>query len=178
MVTRLTPFFFLFAISGFSTSVSAQDLVIHKTYVSSEQIKEMCLTLYNKIKSDNFTPDFLVGLSRGGLVPLGFLAGEQMFDNRATKILNLKSYTKAGNQTELKVLLPMHLEDLKDAKSLLIIDDMVDSGKTLDYVYALFKRTFTNAVIKTATLFYKTSSKIKPDYYVQETEDWIVFPWE
>ncbi len=149
-----------------------------KLMVSSDQVQTLCMDLYHKIKSDNFAPDFLVGLSRGGLVPLGFLAGEQMFDNRATKIINVKSYSKSGCQTELRVILPMHLEDMQAAKSILIIDDLVDSGKTLDYVYALFKTTFPNAAIKTATLFYKTSSKIKPDYYVQEINDWVVFPWE
>jgi xanthine phosphoribosyltransferase len=149
-----------------------------KLMVSSDQVQTLCMDLYHKIKSDNFVPDFLVGLSRGGLVPLGFLAGEQMFDNRATKIINVKSYTKSGCQTALRMFMPAHLEDLQNARSILIIDDLVDSGKTMSYVFDLFKRTFPTACIKTATLFYKKSSTIKPDYFVQETDDWVVFPWE
>lgn len=166
-----------FLILSFASSLVAETAP-QKLMVSPDQVQTLCMDLYHKIKSDNFVPDFLVGLSRGGLVPLGFLAGEQMFDNRATKIINVKSYSKSGCQAELRVILPMHLEDMQAAKSILIIDDLVDSGKTLDYVYALFKTTFPNAVIKTATLFYKASSKIKPDYYVQEIHDWVIFPWE
>jgi hypoxanthine phosphoribosyltransferase len=48
----------------------------------------------------------------------------------------------------------------------------------LDFVIKLIKEALPNATIKTAVLFYKPKSKIKPDYYVEETTDWIVFPWE
>ena len=166
-----------FSILSFTSLLVAEDAP-RKLMVTCEQVQVLCSRLYHKIQSDGFVPDFLVGLSRGGLVPLGFLAGEQMFDNRATKIINIKSYVKSGHQTELRMFIPAHLEDLKDARSILIIDDLVDSGKTMEYVYTLFKRTFPTARIKTGTLFYKKSSTIKPDYFVQETDDWVIFPWE
>ena len=54
-------------------------------------------------------------------------------------------------------------------KTALIVDDIADTGKTLDGFQMLFP---------TATLFYKPRSIIKPTFYVEETEDWIVYPWE
>jgi hypoxanthine phosphoribosyltransferase len=50
----------------------------------------------------------------------------------------------------------------------LIVDDIADTGKTL--------KDLGNHT--TATLFYKERSIIKPTFYVEQTKDWIVFPWE
>lgn len=51
----------------------------------------------------------------------------------------------------------------------LIVDDIADTGITLRKCGNLYT---------TATLFYKPRSKVKPDFYVEETTKWIVFPWE
>lgn len=53
--------------------------------------------------------------------------------------------------------------------SVLIVDDIADTGVTLDGKQFLFP---------IATLFYKPRSIVKPTFYVEETSDWIVFPWE
>jgi xanthine phosphoribosyltransferase len=45
-------------------------------------------------------------------------------------------------------------------------------------VTKLLKQNLTTAIIKSAVLFYKPTSTFKPDYYAQETTEWIVFPWE
>ena len=51
----------------------------------------------------------------------------------------------------------------------IIVDDIADTGLTL--------RKF-GVIYATATLFYKPRSDIKPNFYVEETDKWIVFPWE
>jgi hypoxanthine phosphoribosyltransferase len=53
-------------------------------------------------------------------------------------------------------------------RTTLIVDDIADTGKTLKGY-----QDFT-----TATLFYKPRSIVKPTFYVRETTNWIVFPWE
>lgn len=53
--------------------------------------------------------------------------------------------------------------------TILVVDDIADTGRTLDGKQMLFP---------TATLFYKPRSIVKPTFYVRETTDWIVFPWE
>ena len=59
---------------------------------------------------------------------------------------------------------------------ILLVDDVADSGKSLQLVYEhLLKKA---KEIKTLTIFYKPWSSILPDYYVKETRAWIVFPWE
>lgn len=51
---------------------------------------------------------------------------------------------------------------------LLVVDDVADTGETLKWF----------RVFITATLHYKQRSKFKPNFYVKETENWIVYPWE
>jgi len=54
-------------------------------------------------------------------------------------------------------------------ENILIVDDIADTGLTL--------KKYGNLYL-TATLFYKARSSVKPDFYVEETTKWIVFPWE
>lgn len=58
-----------------------------------------------------------------------------------------------------------------DYQSTIIVDDIADTGETLEHYVRLGFRY-------TATLFYKKRSIIKPTFYVRETDKWIVFPWE
>jgi len=51
----------------------------------------------------------------------------------------------------------------------IVVDDIADTGITLKKCGNLYL---------TATIFYKQRSEIKPDFYVEETDKWIVFPWE
>jgi len=59
---------------------------------------------------------------------------------------------------------------------LLIVDDIIDTGKT--YEQFLERTEDINIKFTFATLFYKPISPYIPDIYVKETTSWIVFPWE
>ncbi len=166
---------FTFFFSLLTMNIHAQ---VTKTYIQFDDIKLMCASIYQQAQKDNFQPDLLIGICRGGLVPLGILAGEPMFNNRTILTVDVTSYDENGEQKELKVLFPVHLDDYKDAQSVLIIDDLVDSGLTIDCIVRMIKQELPNATVKVATLFYKKRSKIIPDYFAQEATDWIVFPWE
>jgi len=151
---------------------------VKKTYVSLDRIKSMCTDIYQQVQKDNLKPSLLLTMCRGGLIPTGLLAGEEMFNNRNVVTISIESYDDDNQQGELTLRFPAHLEDYANFNTILIIDDIADSGKTLEFVIKLLKEHLPNATIKTAVLFYKPKSKIKPDYYVEETTDWIVFPWE
>lgn len=148
-----------------------------KEYVESEKVRTMCKELCTIIKNDGFEPDLLIGLSRGGLQPVGLLAGEKQFNLRNVSTIALTSYS-GEKQGEINLVMPLHIEDYKKFKSILIVDDLVDSGKTMEYIKNLLQNELPESTIKTAVLYYKPCSRIKPDYFVEETEAWIVFPWE
>lgn len=159
-----------------SSSIMSMD--IKKTHVSFERIVEMCSILHQQMQVAGFEPDLLVSIARGGDFPGAVLASEHAFNNRHKVSINVASYGADHQQRELKLLLPVHTEDYKDFKSILVIDDIADTGHTLELVTELLKKGVPTATIQTAVLFYKLKSKVKPNYYVEETADWIVFPWE
>ncbi len=151
---------------------------IKKQYVQWQEVEALCALVHKKIVNDRYQPDLLIGLSRGGLIPLGYLSGEKMFDIRDTYAIALRSYdhTKQG---ALSVRVPVHAQDFQRYKSILVIDDLIDSGKTMSFVLSLLQQHAGNAKVRTVVLFYKSAkASITPDYYAQETENWIVFPWE
>ena len=69
----------------------------------------------------------------------------------------------------LNIPLVSNIEGIK-REELLIVDDIADTGVTLEKL--------TGMCIATATLFYKKRSTVKPTFYVVNTDKWIVFPWE
>ncbi len=133
-----------------------------KRYITFEEIMD---TLYNL--PDDYLSGFdkVIAITRGGLFITGFLT--QKFGFRNVDTLSFKSYEEQeqGNLQILKAQV-----DLSD--KILVIDDIADSGKSLE-VAKLF---YPNA--KTFTFHYKAHSTVKPDYYMFETTEWIVYPWE
>ncbi len=151
---------------------------IPKQNINTNVIKNMCQELYNTINNESYARDLIIGISRGGLVPLGYLAGEKMFNTRNTMSIAVESY-ESDQQGEITLLHPIHFEDFKKYKNILVVDDIVDSGQTIRFVLDTLKANLPNASIKTAVLYHKPKvAALTPDYYVQETDDWIVFPWE
>ena len=65
--------------------------------------------------------------------------------------------------------------EFKDGK-LLVVDDIVDTGKTYDRFIEI--AGLMNIDFYTATLYYKPGSEYLPDLFLLQTNDWIVFPWE
>jgi hypoxanthine phosphoribosyltransferase len=62
----------------------------------------------------------------------------------------------------------------KIREPILIIDDVIDTGDTIRAVKRRIKRTN----IGVAVIFKKPWSRVQPDYYVAQTDRWVVFPWE
>ena len=62
-------------------------------------------------------------------------------------------------------------------KKVLVIDEVADSGECLELVKRLLKKQRPKS-IKTAVLHKKPGSVHKPDYFIEETKSWIVYPWE
>lgn len=116
----------------------------------------------------------VVGISRGGL-PLGVALSHKF--NLPFSVVGVSSYNDLTNEQETLVCdTPDVIFEGWDGP-ILICDDIADSGKTLQF---LLNKIADNPsiVTTTATIYYKESSLIKPDFYVEVTDKWIVFPWE
>lgn len=118
--------------------------------------------------------DWYVAISRGGLVPACFLA--QITEQRNIDTFCMWSYT--GEKPTLPAHTPKEFLHIA-GKKVLLIDDLVDSGATMESAIYWLNRWEPES-ITTAVVFKKDCSKFTPDYWVEEIPggQWITFPWE
>ncbi len=136
------------------------------------EISEMCETLASKVKE--YKPDILVGISRGGLVPVRLLS--DILDNRNVAIMKIEFYTGIGERAkEPKVTQPLTIDIT--GKRVLIVDDVADTGHSL-MVASEYVKSKGASECRIATLHFKPTSAFKPDYYLASTDAWIIYPWE
>lgn len=152
-----------------------QNLDNQKYLVPSwEEMGENCFLLAQKILKKEKKIDRLVALVKGGLTwsrtLLDYLGIEEL------SAFQVKFYSNIGKTAERPVIvqsLPIMVEN----ESILLFDDVTDSGETLTIASDYLKMCGAKS-ITTASLFLKPWAKIKPDYYAQSTDAWIVFPHE
>ena len=142
--------------------------------VSWDQSYQMTFYLFEKITEDNFFPDIIVGIARGGWIPARLLA--DFYGNRRTANIKIEFYDNTSRATKNPIITQEISEDVK-GKVILVVDDVADTGKSLDAAIKHIKEMGAKE-IRTATLYFKQHSIIKPDYYIKETKSWIVYPWE
>lgn len=142
-----------------------------KSYYSYELFKNDTQILVDKCRS--FNPDILLAVARGGLTLSHLMA--QALNIRDLYTLNSIHYDE---QTKLDTFNIFNIPNISHAKKVLIIDDIIDSGETMVEVLKILKEKFPNIEFKIATLFYKSSAIIKPDFTIRETNEWIEFFWE
>ena len=144
------------------------------THLTWDDIQLLSEKVTEKIALNGFIPDLVVAISRGGFDPARIFC-DQLQIKRLTSI-QIEYYTGI-NETNAtpKTVFPLNA-DIKDLK-VLVVDDVSDSGKSLlhakDYLEGLGP-----AEVKSATLHYKPWSKYRPDYYAEEVETWVIYPWE
>ncbi|MCK9281411.1 MAG: phosphoribosyltransferase domain-containing protein [Melioribacteraceae bacterium] len=131
---------------------------ITKRFVSYSKYSMILSELVENIKNSKKKFDYVCGLTRGGL-PIAVHLSH-----------NLKC--KFITQSEL-------CETVIAGYSVLIVDDIADTGKSFEGIKVFLKERSLNKEYF-ASLFYKQRSSVKPDYYNNLIPDneWIVFPWE
>jgi len=142
-----------------------------KTHYNFEEFREDIKLLSKQIKEYN--PDCLVPIARGGLTIGHFLA--ESLEIRDVVVINTKSYDKDKKLDKVEVF---NIPNLKGFKRIVIVDDISDSGDTLEEVIKVIKTIYPDIEIKIATIFYKPTSKVIPDFKLKENKRWIVFFWE
>ncbi|MHA1947729.1 MAG: phosphoribosyltransferase [Candidatus Hodarchaeales archaeon] len=152
--------------------------------LSWQEIDYLARQLYNLVKSDGYTPEIILGISRGGWIPARLLS--DMFEARylleGHKTSSILTSMQVGfytgiAETHTKPVIAQDVGVDIFQKKILLIDDLADSGESLQCALDYLELKNPKEV-KIATLLYKPWSKIKPDYYVEEAEEWVVFPHE
>ncbi len=113
----------------------------------------------------------VVAITRGGMAPAMIVSRE--LDIRTVDTISIKSYDHQS-QSDAVVLKHPDAELMGDGTGILIIDDLVDSGKTLEVV----RKSFPNAHF--ATVYAKPKGRPQVDTFITEVsqDTWIFFPWD
>ena len=117
--------------------------------------------------------DVILGISRGGLTLAHFM-GEAL---NLRQVVTLNSIHYEGTQ-KLDSFNIFNIPNLSQAKKVLILDDIIDSGETMAEILKLLKQQFPQTTFQVATLFYKKTALLKADFTIKEAPAWIDFFWE
>ncbi len=139
-----------------------------------DQIYEMLLRLAERIRGDDFHPDAIVGISRGGWPPARVMS--DLLGNPELANVGVEFYLGVA-ETKREPVITQPLSMPVENKRVLVMDDVADTGRSLRLVKDCIENMGAKTV-KVATIYYKPWSSIIPDYYEKETRLWIVFPWE
>jgi xanthine phosphoribosyltransferase len=113
----------------------------------------------------------VVAITRGGMAPAMIVARE--LDIRMVDTISVRSYNHQA-QSEPKVIKAPDMNVVGDGTGVLIIDDLVDTGKTLEVV----RKHMPKAHV--ATVYAKPSGRPMVDTFITEVsqDTWIFFPWD
>ena len=142
-----------------------------KIYYSYEQCIKDCKVLLPQIKFYN--PDALVSIARGGLT-IGHLLACGL-DTNSLYTINSIHY---NDTSKLDCFDIKNIPDLSKCKKVVLIDDISDSGETLQEIKKLLEKRYLYCEFKIATIFYKKDAIVQPDFKVHEAKGWIEFFWE
>ncbi len=118
----------------------------------------------------DYDPDCIVGVLYGGGVPAVMLARRL---SKPLYLIGVRHY-EDDQPAELSVWQP----PTEVRGRVLVVDDIVDTGGTVAKVLEAIEKGADS--VRVASLFYKTHSTVKPDYFCEEVDPelWVVFPWE
>ena len=145
---------------------------------SWDHIENLGFQLYMEIKNSGFQPTIMAGVSRGGLVPARILSDLFLAEEyKVTLAIMQVGFYSGIDKTNKDPIIYQDLPGHVYGKNILLVDDVADSGVSLDFAIQ-YLRMKKPAEIRVATLYYKPWSSFKPDFFIEETSSWIVFPHE
>ena len=159
---------------------------LKKHFYSWHDVELMCQSIVMQMYKDEWRPDYIVGLTRGGNIPATIISNQTDISCHALKI----SF-RDDEETESNCWMS---EDAFNGKKILVIDDINDTGETLNYLCQDWQQncipddikwdTVWDDNVRFATLTENMASGFgNVRYYSHEInkaeEDvWLVYPWE
>ena len=165
---------------------------MNERFIAADDLLLDSFRLAANIYEADYQPDFLVGLWRGGsAVGIAVQEGLDYFGTKTDHIAIRTSYTGVPGYSQMVSKagsirvhgLQYLLENLCSHHSMLIVDDVYSTGSSVSAVITqLARKTRRNLPqdIRIATVWYRPTEKTlrTPDYFVHETKDWLVLPYE
>ena len=146
---------------------------MEKIYFTIEEMIDSIRNISEQLTRSNFDPEVIISVNRGGCIPGIYLSH---YINKPHEVINieLRASKKEPDLNSIK-------DKIRQFSSVLIIDDINDSGKTIGVIKDLSKNLTTK--IHFAVLINKSESTSKVEYYGKVVNSkvndyWYVFPWE
>ena len=157
-----------------------------KVFYNWQQVQGAVLDIARQMSAHDWKPDYIVGITRGGLVPANLLS---QYTGITMKSLDVSLRDGGDCVSNLSMA-----EDAFQGKKILIVDDINDQGSTVEWIkkdwessalpgHPTWKGIWGDGV-RFAVLTHNLGSQFKdPDYYVwtvdkRDEDSWLVYPWE
>ena len=144
-------------------------------YVSWSRFAHLCGILYRRIHASGWRPDMIIAIARGGYAAARVLA--DYFDIMDLTSLKIEHYRGPDKMPSAVVRYPL-AADIDD-RQVLVVDDVSDSGESLEAALAHLAQKGRPSGLRTAVLHHKHTARLRPDYYAQRVLKWrwITYSW-
>ena len=143
--------------------------------VSWELFYDMARQLAFMIHNDNYRPDIIIAIARGGYTPARILSDYLgVMDMTSFKVNHYQS-----TQKENVAVIQHPLAADVSGQKILLVDDVSDTGDTFEVAIDHINECTNPTEVRSAVLHHKIVSRYKPDYYTREVKEWhwITYPW-
>jgi len=158
-----------------------------KHYINASQLLQDSFELALQVFESGFRPNYIVGVWRGG-APVG-IAVQELLDTLGVEsdhiAIRTSSYSGIGERSRHVQVHGLNylVRRLESEDSVLIVDDVHDTGLSIDQTIKDLKADCKKNMpeVRIATPYYKpgnNKTQRVPDYFLHETEQWLVFPHE
>ena len=148
---------------------------MNKQHLTWTQVEDLAIRLADRLPNSY---EVMLVITRGGMVPACIVS--ERLNLRNILVAAVMFYTAQERTLDKPIFLQFPADPLLNRRRVLIVDDVWDSGRT---IMAVRERVLdAGGLPETAVLHYKPARNAygatQPDYYVDETDAWIVYPWD
>ncbi|HEY3062501.1 MAG TPA: phosphoribosyltransferase family protein [Chloroflexota bacterium] len=148
---------------------------MNKQHLTWNQIEDLAIRLADRLPTGY---DVMLVITRGGMVPACIVS--ERLNVRNILVAAVMFYTNVERTLDKPIFLQFPSDPLLNNQRVLIVDDVWDSGRTIMAVRERVRQA--GGYPETAVLHYKPQRNAfpdtRPDFFVDETDAWIVYPWD
>ncbi len=160
---------------------------MEKLFIKANELLEDSFNLAWKIYESGYRPNYIVGVWRGG-APVGIAVQEflNVLGVKSDHIAIRTSYYSGIDERKANVQvygLNYIINRVKTEDKLLVVDDVHDTGNSINQIILDLRKACKENTpeIKVATPYFKPNKNRtdrKPDFFIHETDQWLIFPHE